>query len=103
MGESDSDKKLLPYMPGRLLQHMATWRRTTNDSFVLSVITNGYRIQWNEHGAPPPSHARNSPNCENHSDFIDSSISDTLKMGVVVETSVERRMGPGEVAFSKDL
>lgn len=77
-------------MPGRLLQHMATWRRTTNDSFVLSVITNGYRIQWNEHGAPPPSHARNSPNCENHSDFIDSSISDALKMGVVVETSVDK-------------
>ena len=79
----------LPWMPGRLRARINVWRRTTPDSFVLSVIDGGYKISWNKYGAPPPREQSNSPNCVNHVGFIDSSIKDALVMGVVCETSRE--------------
>ena len=79
----------LPWMPGRLRARINVWRRTTPDSFVLSVIDRGYKISWNKYGAPPPREQSNSPNCVNHVEFIDSSIKDALAMGVVCEKSRE--------------
>lgn len=79
----------LPRMPGRLKSKIHVWRRTTSDSFVLSVINGGYKISWNEYGAPPPKEQSNSPNCVNHVEFIDTSIQDALTMGVICETSRE--------------
>ena len=70
----DRKDPLLPYMPGRLRDCMSMWRRTTRDPFVLSVIDKGYRIEWNEKGPPPPKYHKNSPNCSNHEEFIDTSI-----------------------------
>ena len=44
----------LPFIPGRLKSHINICRRTTNDSFVPSVIQHGYRIQWKDSTPPPP-------------------------------------------------
>ena len=76
-------------MPGRLKSHINIWRRTTNDSFVLSVIQHGYRIQWHDSIPPPQSEQKNSKNCENHTKFITKSVDESLHLGVVQETSKE--------------
>ena len=76
-------------MPGRLKSHINIWRRTTNDSFVLSVIQHGYRIQWHDSIPPPQSEQKNSKNCENHTEFITKSVEEALLLGVVQETSRE--------------
>ena len=89
LGIEREDFASLPYMPGRLRDRISIWRRITRDSFVLSVIDNGYQIQWNEKGAPPTKHFKNSPNCSNHEVFIDTSIREVLSMGVVAEASVD--------------
>ena len=83
------DPAPLPYMPGRLRDCISIWRRTTCDSFVLSVIDNGYRIEWNEKGSTPSKYHKNSPNCSNHEEFIDTSIREALSMGVVSEASAD--------------
>ncbi len=77
----------LPFIPGRLKSHINIWRRTTNDSFVSSVIQHGYRIQWKDSTPPPPSEQKNSKNCLNHADFITKSVDEDLLLGVVQETS----------------
>ena len=87
LGIKHKDSTPLPYMPGRLRERISIWRRTTSDPFVLSVIDKGYRIEWNEKGPPPPKYHNNSPNCMNHEEFIDTSISEALNMGVVCEAS----------------
>ena len=79
----------LPFMPGRLKSNINIWRRTTNDSFVLSVIQNGYRIQWKDSIPPPLSEQKNSKNCLKHIDFITKSVEEALLLGVVQETSKE--------------
>ena len=89
LGIERKDSASLPYMPGRLRDRISIWRRITRDSFVLSVIDNGYQIQWNEKGSPPTKHFKNSPNCSNHEGFIDTSIREALSMGVVAEASVD--------------
>ena len=75
-----------PYMPGRLKSRIDVWRQTTSDLFVLSLIDGGYRISWNDYGPPPSREQGNSPNCKNHIEFKDKSISDVVKMEVVYET-----------------
>ena len=89
LGKDKKDTSVSPYMPGRLRQNLATWRRTTQDSFVLSVIDSGYKIDWNNLGPPPPKYSNNSPNCANHLEFINSSIAEAQAMGVICETSRE--------------
>jgi len=89
LGVERKDSVPLPYMPGRLRACMSVWRRTTRDSFVLSTIDNGYRIEWNEKGPPPSKYHENSPNCSNHEEFIDTSIREALIMGVVSEASAD--------------
>ena len=89
LGKDKKDTSVSPYMTGRLRQNLATWRRTTQDSFVLSVIDSGYKIDWNHLGPPPPKYSNNSPNCANHLEFINSSIAEAQAMGVICETSRE--------------
>lgn len=85
LGKDKKDTSVSPYMTGRLRQNLATWRRTTQDSFVLSVIDSGYKIDWNHLGPPPPKYSNNSPNCANHLEFINSSIAEAQAMGVICE------------------
>jgi hypothetical protein len=78
----------VPYMPGRLKNHLDMWRKTTQDPFVLSVISSGYKITWLD--LPPlPTFQKNSPNCFQHVDFITKSICEAESMGVIVETTRE--------------
>ena len=79
----------LPFMSGRFKSHINIWRRTTNDSFVLSVIQHGYRIQWKDSTPPPPSEQKNSKNYLHHTDFITKSVDEVLLLGVMQETSKE--------------
>ena len=90
LGKDKKDTSVSPYMHGRLRQNLATWQRTTQDSFVLSVIDSGYKIDWNNLGPPPPKYSNNSPNCANHLEFINSSIAEAQAMGVICETSREK-------------
>ena len=68
----------LPFMPGRLKSNINIWRRTTNDSFVLSVIQHGYRIQWKDSIPPSQNEQKNSKNCLKHIDFITKSVEEAL-------------------------
>jgi hypothetical protein len=77
-------------MPGRLRQNLATWRRTTQDPFVLSVIDIGYKIDWNELGPPPSKYDNNSPNCANQLEFINTSIAKAEAMGLICETTLDK-------------
>jgi hypothetical protein len=63
--ESESGEELLaevkedlageqvPWLPGRLQGHLNFWRSFTASRFVLSVISLGYILKW-EDGPPPP-------------------------------------------------
>lgn len=84
----DEAEKDLPRIQqlSRILRYLPAWRKITSDPLILSILTSGYRIEWDpEKGEPERCDLRNHPSCEQHEDFVSAEIQKGLKMGVFKE------------------
>ena len=60
-GEALGEQRL-PWLPGRLRANLAFWQSFCSSTFVLSVLTSGYVIEW-EDSPPPPCEFKNKAGC----------------------------------------
>eukprot|EP00961_Rhodomonas_salina_P084752 1138432-Rhodomonas_salina.1 len=51
--DMDEHEKDLPRLEGRLASRIEEWRKITSDPFILSIILNGYSIEWDPLKGPP--------------------------------------------------
>ncbi len=74
------------YIKGRLKAKLAFWKLFCTSTWVLSWISDGYQIPWNEWG-PPPSHAyANQQGALRHQEFVSKEVADLLARGSIIQT-----------------
>ena len=73
-------------MPGRLREKIETWRGFAKSTFVLSVIQDGYRLQW-ETNPPPPCNKSNAKSCweGDNEDFVSEAVRKLVENGAIQE------------------
>ena len=77
-----------PTLAGRLKAHIGEWRKITTNVFILSIILNGYRIEWDpEKGPPLHCDKRNHQSAMLHEQATDDAIEAGVKMDVMREIS----------------
>jgi hypothetical protein len=77
-----------PTLAGRLKARISEWRKITTNVFILSIILNGYRIEWDpEKGPPPRCDEKNHQSAMLHEQATDDAIEAGVKMDVMREIS----------------
>ena len=94
--EGSSESKPRP-LPERLRDKLDFWEEFCDNKFVLSVIRDGYRLEWKEGpvpstwtkdprewrtGPPPPCHKANGEGCAKYEGFVDEAVAKLLYNGV---------------------
>ena len=83
----------IPWLPTRLASRIAHWRKITSCAFILSILSCGYRLEWNtrdvardqKKGPAPPCDLRNAASCHatGNAEFLDSAIHTAVSMGAI--------------------
>ena len=77
------------YIKGRLKAKLAFWKLFRTSAWVLSWITDGYRIPWGEMGLPPPQAFANQQGALRHHDFVIGEIADLLARGSIIQRQTD--------------
>lgn len=70
---------------GRLAKNIAFWEKISNSEVVLDIVRHGYRLPFIS--LPESKFMQNNKSAVDHSDFVESSILDLLKIGSIMECS----------------
>ena len=77
-GEFDNDcpQKVLANVKGRLRKHIEFWKKIGTSNFILSVISDGYRLPFIQ--APPCRDISNNKSAFAHYNFVNEAINEFL-------------------------
>lgn len=74
-----------PVLRGRLKAHVKFWEHINANRFIIDTIYNGYRIPFKE--TPARSMSPNNKSAIEHSEFVESAISDLIRSQSVIEVT----------------
>ncbi|CAB4030460.1 Hypothetical predicted protein, partial [Paramuricea clavata] len=83
--ESGASAKVLANVKGRLRKHIEFWKKIGTSNFILSVISDGYRLPFIQ--APPCRDISNNKSAFAHSNFVNEAINELLLSGRVLQVS----------------
>ena len=83
--DNDCLQKVLANVKGRLRKHIEFWKKIGTSNFILSVISDGYRLPFIQ--APPCRDISNNKSAFVHSNFVKEAINELLLSGRVLEVS----------------
>lgn len=78
-------QKKIPLMRHRLRRHLSFWKSFARSTLVLSWITNGFPLLWNELGEPVAKFNRNHQSAFDYKDFVAQTIAEYLEAGSVLK------------------
>jgi hypothetical protein len=82
--EEERTEDKIPWVRGRLKERVREWRGLTKNTFVLSVIEHGYKLEWKD-GSPPPCEKRNAATIHQHEEFVNDAIAKLVERGAIQE------------------
>lgn len=81
--DNDSTQKVLVNVKGRLNKHIDFWKKIGTSKFILSVISEGYRLPFIQ--TPPGRDMPNNKSAFEHCNFVSEAIRELLLSGRVLE------------------
>ena len=95
-----ADENLGKSPVGRLRSHLEKWKDITDDSYILDIVENGYKIPFRQ--MPPEVVLKNNKSARDNPDFVESEITVLLNQGVISETSTRPSVvNPLTVAYNR--
>ena len=75
---------------GRLREHAKFWETFCKSKFVMSVVRQGYKLEFLNDTPPPPGEFENARGIMEHEEFADDAIRKLVEQGAIKETRRER-------------
>ena len=98
-----NDSNTPPYMRHRLRNRLEFFKTFVQSTLVLSWISNGFDLRWNDKGIPPSKQFPNHASVYQHHDIVTNTINEFLNSGAI--QMVDHRphiVSPLGIVFQKD-